>query len=312
VADRLLLLDSASLYFRAFFGVPETMKAPDGTPVNAVRGFLDMVATLVTQRRPRRLVACWDEDWRPAFRVAALPSYKAHRLANPALGTEETPPGLDPQVPVIADVLAAFGIPRLGGPGLEADDVAATLAARATASGPADVEVVTGDRDLFQLVDDAAGVRVLYTGRGVRNLEIVDQARLRAKYDVADGHGYADLAVLRGDPSDGLPGVPGVGEKTAAALLRRYGTLEKLLEALDAGAADLRSGPGRKLLAARDYLAAAPVVVRVVRDAALPVVDDTLPPTPVDPDALVALADRWGIESSIARLVEAISAAAHP
>jgi 5'-3' exonuclease len=305
--DRLLLLDSASLYFRAFFGVPESVKAPDGTPVNAVRGFLDMVATLVTQRRPRRLVACWDEDWRPAFRVAALPSYKAHRLANAALGTEETPPGLEPQVPVIADVLAAFGIPRVGGPGLEADDVAGTLATRATASGPGDVDVVTGDRDLFQLVDDDAGVRVLYTGRGVRNLEIVDEARLREKYDVPNGAGYADLAVLRGDPSDGLPGVPGIGQKTAAALLNRYGSLEKLLEALDDGDADLRAGPGRRLLAARDYLAAAPVVVRVVRDAPLPDVDDRLPPTPVDPEALVALADRWGISSSVARLVEAIS-----
>ena len=305
--DRLMLLDAASLYFRAFFGVPESVKAPDGTPVNAVRGFLDMVATLVTQRRPRRLVACWDDDWRPAFRVAALPSYKAHRVANPALGTEETPAALEPQIPVIADVLAAFGIARVGGPGLEADDVAGTLATRAAASGHADVDVVTGDRDLFQLVDDDAGVRVLYTGRGVRNLEIVDEARLREKYGIANGAGYADLAVLRGDPSDGLPGVPGVGEKTAAALITRYGTLEALLEALDAGAADLRSGPGRKLLAARDYLAAAPVVVRVVRDAPLPDVDDRLPPTPVDPDALVALADRWGISSSVARLVEAIS-----
>jgi 5'-3' exonuclease len=305
--DRLMLLDSASLYFRAFFGVPESVKAPDGSPINAVRGFLDMVATLVTQRRPRRLVACWDEDWRPAFRVAALPSYKAHRVANPALGTEETPAALEPQVPVIADVLAAFGIPRVGGPGLEADDVAGTLATRAAASGPADVDVVTGDRDLFQLVDDDAGIRVLYIGRGVRNLEIVDVARLREKYDVPNGPGYADLAVLRGDPSDGLPGVPGVGQKTAAALLNRYGSLERLLEALDAGAADLHSGPGRKLLAAREYLAAAPVVVRVVRDAPLPDVDDRLPLTPVDHDALVALADRWGIESSISRLVQAIS-----
>ena len=148
---------------------------------------------------------------------------------------------------------------------------------------------------------------MLYTGRGVRNLEIVDEARLREKYDVPNGAGYADLAVLRGDPSDGLPGVPGVGEKTAAALLNRYGSLEKLLEALDGGDADLRAGPGRKLLAARDYLAAAPVVVRVVRDAPLPDVDDRLPPTPVDSDALVALADRWGISSSVARLVEAIS-----
>ena len=305
--DRLMLLDSASLYFRAFFGVPESMKAPDGTPVNAVRGFLDMVATLVTRRRPERLVACWDDDWRPAFRVAALPSYKTHRLDDPAAGTEETPAALAPQVPVIVDVLAAFGIARLGGPGLEADDVAATLATRATAAGPSDVDVVTGDRDLFQLVDDAGGVRVLYTGKGVRNLEIVDEARLHEKYGVRGGVAYADLAALRGDPSDGLPGVPGVGEKTAAALINRYGTLEKLLAALDAGEPDLTKGPGRRLLAARDYLSAAPVVVRVVRDAPLPEVDDRLPPTPADPEALVALADRWGIESSISRLVQAIS-----
>src|SRR4051812_13761509 len=161
-----------------------------------------MIATLLTMRRPDRLVACWDEDWRPAFRVAALPSYKAHRLADAALGTEVTPPGLLPQIPIIIDVLAAFGIPRIGGPGLEADDVAGTLATRAAAAGRADVDVVTGDRDLFQLVDDDAGVRVLYTGRGVRNLEIIDEARLREKYDIPNGAGYADLAVLRGDPSD--------------------------------------------------------------------------------------------------------------
>jgi 5'-3' exonuclease len=307
VPARLMLLDSASLYFRAFFGVPESVTAPDGTPTNAVRGFLDMISTLVARRRPARLVACWDEDWRPAFRVAALPSYKAHRLADAALGTEETPPGLTPQVPIISDVLAAFGIARVGGPGLEADDVAGTLASREAASGTADVDVVTGDRDLFQLVDDDAGIRVLYIGRGVRNLEIVDEARLREKYGVADGAAYADLAVLRGDPSDGLPGVAGIGEKTAAALLARYGSLDALLAALDTGNADLRSGPGRRLLAAREYLAAAPSVVRVVRDAPLATVDDRLPPTPADPDALVALADRWGISSSIARLVEAIS-----
>jgi 5'-3' exonuclease len=302
-----MLLDSASLYFRAFFGVPESVKAPDGTPTNAVRGFLDMVATLVTRRRPARLVACWDDDWRPAFRVAALPSYKAHRLADAARNIEQTPPALDAQVPIISDVLEAFGIARLGGPGLEADDVAGTLAAREAAKGGADVDVVTGDRDLFQLVDDAAGVRVLYTGKGVRNLEIVDEARLREKYGVPDGDAYADLAVLRGDPSDGLPGVAGIGEKTAAGLLARYGTLEALLAALDGGDRDLRSGPGRRLLAARDYLAAAPAVVRVVRNAGLPEVDDRLRATPADPEQLLALADRWGIESSIARLVEAIS-----
>ena len=173
---KLMLLDSASLYFRAFFGVPDSFTAPDGTPINAVRGFLDMIATLLTMRRPDRLVACWDDDWRPAFRVAAIPSYKTHRLTAGSQVVEESPPALTPQVPVIADLLAALGIARVGCPGYEADDVMGTLAERSAAAGRGPVEVVTGDRDLFQLVDDEREVRVLYVGRGVRNLEVVDQA----------------------------------------------------------------------------------------------------------------------------------------
>jgi len=309
-----MLLDSASMYFRAFHGVPESITAPDGTPVNAVRGFLDMISTLVTQRRPGRLVACWDDDWRPAFRVAAIPSYKAHRVANRARNIEEVPAALVPQVAVIEEVLAAFGIARVGAAGLEADDVIGTLATRDAAAAaadpsgdPADVEVVTGDRDLFQLVDDAAAVRVLYIGRGVRNLEIVDQARLAEKYGVPTGQAYADLAVLRGDPSDGLPGVAGIGEKTAAALMARHGDLEGLLAAVRDGSPDVAPGVTRKLAAAADYIAVAPSVVQVVRDAPIPPVDDDLLPTPRDPQALVALAARWGIESSLSRLVEALS-----
>ncbi|WP_425560272.1 5'-3' exonuclease, partial [Kineococcus glutinatus] len=196
--DTLLLLDAASLYYRAFHGVPESVRAPDGTPVNAVRGFCDTVAMLVREHAPQRLVACWDDDWRPAFRVAALPSYKAHRVG--ADGGEETPAALGPQVPLLAEVLAAAGIARVGAAGFEADDVIATLAARAVAAGRA-VDVVTGDRDLFQLVDDAARVRVLYTGRGLKRLEVVDDGALAARYGVRGGRGYADLAVLRGDPS---------------------------------------------------------------------------------------------------------------
>ena len=111
---KLMLLDSASLYFRAFFGVPDSFTAPDGTQINAVRGFLDMIATLLTMRRPDRMVACWDDDWRPAFRVAAIPSYKTHRLTAGSQVVEESPPALTPQVPVIADVLAALGIARVG------------------------------------------------------------------------------------------------------------------------------------------------------------------------------------------------------
>jgi 5'-3' exonuclease len=316
MSERLMLLDSASLYFRAFFGIKETVLAPDGTPVNAVRGFLDMVATLVARRRPDRLVACWDDDWRPAFRVAAIPSYKSHRLADPSTGlgpgAEDSPPGLDVQVPIIVEALAALGITRLGGAGLEADDVIGTLATREVTGGRVgDVDIVTGDRDLFQLVDDAAGVRVLYTGKGVRNLEIVDQGYLEGRYGIGSGLGYAAMAALRGDPSDGLPGVPGIGEKTAAALVSRYGDLERLrAAALDAGS-DLSPAVRRRLGEASDYLDVAMTVVGVVRDADLPSPDDVLPPTPPDHDALVAFARRWGLDSPVARVVEALSSSGH-
>jgi 5'-3' exonuclease len=301
-----MLLDSASLYFRAFFGVPDTFTAPDGTPVNAVRGFLDMIATLVTMRRPDRLVACWDDDWRPAFRVAAVPSYKTHRLTAGSAVVEESPPGLTPQVPVIVDLLAAMGIARVGAAGFEADDVMGTLAERAAAVGAGPVEVVTGDRDLFQLVDDEREVRVLYVGRGVRNLEVVDQAWLQRKYGVATGSAYADMATLRGDPSDGLPGVPGVGEKTAAGLLTKFDGLAEIRAA--AAVQDPRIAPGlaAKIRAAEDYLESAAVVVGVVRDAGVPAVDDALPTVPADIAGLAELADRWGVRSSVNRVLAAL------
>lgn len=307
-ARPLLLLDTASLYFRAFFGVPENVRADDGTPVNAVRGLLDMMTRLVTARRPGRLVACWDADWRPAFRVAAIPSYKAHRLSPD--GGEEIPSALAPQVPVIAEVLDALGVARIGVPGYEADDVIGALTARESARPPAErspVEIVTGDRDLFQLVDDDADVRVLYTVKGIGELEAVDEARLAARYAVSGGQGYADMAVLRGDPSDGLPGVPGIGEKTAVALLRRYGDLAGVVEAAASGDPGLTASQRTRLVQARDYLAVAPGVVQVARELPLPVVDDALPLAPADPERLMALADRWRLASSLTRLVDALA-----
>lgn len=299
----LMLLDSASLYFRAFHGIPETVQAPDGSPVNAVRGFVDMVAQLVRTRRPARLVACLDADWRPAFRVAALPSYKAHRVGP--YGGEAEPPGLTPQVPVILAVLAAVGIAAVGVPGYEADDVIGALAHHADEP----VEVVSGDRDLFQVVRDAPAVRVLYTGKGVAKLEIFGPAEVAAKYGIP-GRGYADFAILRGDPSDGLPGVPGVGERTAAALISRFGSLEGILAALEAGGTDgFPAGSRTKLLAAREYLQAAPTVVRVCTDLPLPAYDDALPAAPADPVALVELGERWALDSSLNRLLAALQTA---
>jgi 5'-3' exonuclease len=290
-----MLLDTASLYYRAFYGMPETVTAPDGMPVNAIRGLLDAIARLVRDYRPSRLVACLDADWRPAFRTAAIPAYKQHR-AEPD-GSEQTPPGLAVQVPLITQVLIASGIALAEHDGYEADDVIATLATRATQP----VDVVTGDRDLFQLVDDGRGVRVLYTVKGLSRLEPVTEAEVARKYDIP-GDRYADFAVLRGDPSDGLPGVPGIGEKTAGTLIRAFGDLGALKDALDKGHGGFPPGTRKKLEAARDYLDVAPPVVRTATDVPLPGdIDGTLPAVPADQQALTEIGAELGLGSSLAR-----------
>jgi 5'-3' exonuclease len=300
VAGQLTLLDAPALWYRAFHGVPDSIRSPHGEPVNAVRGFLDLTGRVVRETRPARLVAAIDLDWRPAFRVQAVPSYKTHRaLAN---GAEAEPDGLAPQVGVILEVLDALGVPVVGAEGYEADDVLGTLATRDHGA----VDVVTGDRDLLQLVDDSRPIRVLYA---VEKMRPYDEAAVSAKHGIP-GRAYADFAVLRGDPSDGLPGVKGVGEKTAAALVSRFGSIEGILEALDRGDVDgFPAGARAKLEEARDYLAVAPAVTRVVRDLPLPELDDALPRAPRDPEALVAVCDRWGLDGPLNRFLAALEAA---
>ncbi len=300
-----MLLDTASLYFRAFFGVPDSVRAPDGTPVNAVRGLLDFITRLVGDYRPTHLACCWDNDWRPQWRVELIPSYKAHRVEYVVPGApdvEVVPDPLEAQIPVIVEVLEAFGIAIVGADGYEADDVIGTLA---TGAGMP-VDVVTGDRDLFQLVDDDAEVRILYTARGVGRHERMTNAVVREKYGI-DGRQYADFAALRGDASDGLPGVAGIGEKTAATLLGRFGDLQGIVAASLDPESDLAPGPRRKLKDAADYLLVAPKVVEVARDIDLGSPDLRLPRTPKDPDSLVALSDTWGLGGSVTRLVETLT-----
>ena len=297
----LLAVDAPSLYFRAFHGIPEkAAQTPAGEPVNAIRGFLDMLAQLIRTRRPDRLVCALDASWRPAWRVELVPSYKKHRVAHGDV--EEVPASLERQVPVLLEVLAAIGIPAFGVDGYEADDVLGTLAA----TQPAPVEVVSGDRDLFQLVDDARGTRLLYCGRGVAKLEDADEALVQAKYGVP-ARWYADFAAMRGDPSDGLPGVAGVGEKTAARLIERYGGVEQILAALDDRDAGFAPGVRIKLDAARDYLAKALPVCKVALDVPLPAFEPALPKAPRDGDALLALAERWNLAGSARRLVDALA-----
>ncbi len=298
--ERLMLLDTASLYFRAFFGVPDTVTAPDGTPVNAVRGLLDFITRLVDEYEPTHLACCWDNDWRPQWRVDLLPSYKAHRVVAPRSDDpdiEEVPDPLERQIPLIVASLEAFGIAIVGADHYEADDVIGTLA---TGAGMP-VDIVTGDRDLFQLVDDDAEVRVLYTARGVGKHERVDDAWVRAKYDV-NANQYAAFATLRGDSSDGLPGVAGVGDKTAAVLLNRFGDLEAIIAAALDPDGDMGPGPRGKIKAAADYLEVAPKVVAVARDIDLGTPDLALPASPVEPEMLAAIAEQWGLTSPVERL----------
>jgi len=280
-----LLIDSSSVMFRAFFGLPVTaFKAPNGQPVNAVRGFLDMLARLVTDRKPRAIVVATDEDWRPAFRVDVIPSYKTARLERGAM-----PPELEPQEPIIRAVLKAIGVDVIGAPGFEAEDVIASLLPEISGK----VEIVTGDRDLFSLVRDP-DVCVLYTQQGIGRLLVVDEAEVERRYGIP-GRSYGDFAVLRGDPSDGLPGVPGVGEKTAAQLVRRYKDLDGIVAS------------GRLGESANAYIQRARRVGVPVSIAPVGPPKAIRPLKPKDPQALARLNETYGIGGSTERLVRALA-----
>ena len=268
------------MMFRAFFGNKRNDRAPDGRSVNAVTGTLDALARLVEARRPRSLAVATDEDWRPAFRVEALPTYKSHRVAEPV------PPGLVPQLPLIEAALKAIGVNVIGKPGAEAEDVIASLARKVDPP----IEVYSGDRDLFAIVRDPDLV-VLYPEK--TGLAVVDEAEIEKRYGIP-GRSYAEFAILRGDPSDGLPGVPGVGAKTAASYVRRYQNLDALLASLDWSDAT------------RDYIARARTVVMPVENLDLPDPRPGLPLEPADPAGLEKMNRELGIGSSSSRLLNAL------
>lgn len=309
----LVLLDGASMWFRSYFGVPSSITAPDGRPVNALRGFLDAVATVITRERPRRLVVCRDDDWRPQWRVDLIPSYKSHRVVeeNPAgePDVEEVPDDLTPQVDMIMEILDAFGIPTAGAKECEADDVLGTLA---SGEKKDPVVVVSGDRDLLQLVrDKPVPVRVLYLGKGLAKAIKWGPEEVADTYGVPldrAGPAYVELALLRGDPSDGLPGVPGIGEKTAATLLAQHGSLESILAAAQDPRSKMSKAHRNKLLAATDYIERAGPVVRVATDADIDwsTDGDTLPLAARHPRKVADLAERYGVSSSIGRLQAAL------
>lgn len=291
-----MAFDTSYLYFRAFFGVPATFRSPEGMPVNAVRGTLDFITRLVDQYSPDDIVCAWDDDWRPGWRVDLVPSYKAHRLVDPGdPDTEIVDDDLSVQVPFIREALAALGVQVIGSPDHEADDVLASLARQYDGTSL----IVTGDRDLFQLVDDATSI--VYIARGVAKHELVTPEVLDGKYALSPDR-YVDFAVLRGDPSDGLPGVKGIGDKSAATLVTRYPTLEAMIEAAIDKESGMSPSMRAKLLADVDYLGRAREVVTAVDDLELP----RLSSGPFDPEVALALGERLGLGGSMTRIVQLI------
>ena len=302
----LLLLDSASLWYRAFYGLPQSMVSPSGQPVNAIRGYLDSIARMAVTYQPDRIVACLDGDWRPSWRTDLIPEYKANRIE------EESDDGslsdaaeeleiLEAQVPVIMEVLDAIGIPLIGIDDYEADDVIATLSVRE----PGPTFIVTGDRDLFQLIDDKRKVKVAYIAKGISQHELVDLKWIKNKYEIP-GDRYALFATFRGDPSDGLPGARGIGPKGAATIANSFATIEEVIEAANNSNSKLSASLQKKILESAEYLRKAEIVVNCVDDLRLPKGPFNLPKKVLNSKALEILAKSYGIDSSVKRLLSAL------
>jgi 5'-3' exonuclease len=292
-----LLLDVSSLMYRAFFAMGDTVATKDGRPVGAVHGYLDMVERLARKRSPDEIVHCYDHEWRPTRRTDIYPGYKANR--------PDEPPVLTAQFEMLRMVLDLAGQEQAQTPGWEAEDAIGALCA---AAAPGDrTEIVSGDRDLIQLVEDP-NVKLLYTVRGVSNLAEFDEAGVFEKYGVKPQQ-YAEFAILRGDPSDELPGVKGVGEKTALALMQTYGSIDPML-ADAAGDGPYKPGPLEKKPALRvklresvDYIAAMRRLVPVNAEAMLDRWNGER-----DEETLHMVCEDLGVDGPMKRLLAAMGA----
>lgn len=296
----LLAIDSASLWYRAYYGMPDTLTSPDGEPINALKGFIDAVARLANQYQPDRIAICLDGDWRPSWRVELFPDYKLNRVDDS--GEEEEPDLLTPQIPLILDFFDACGIAIIGHDDYEADDVIATLAE----CEPGPVRIVTGDRDLFQLVDDARNTKVVYLAKGISAHDLVDEKWIESKYSIP-GSRYGLFAMIRGDASDGLPGIRGIGEKGAATLARHFSDMNELISAAQNGNSNLPEPLRKKLIADIAYAEKATRLVSCVRDIRLPKIDLRIPNHAKDEKALELLSDRYALKSSTSRLKAALN-----
>lgn len=293
-----LVLDTATLYYRAYFALPETMTAPDGFPNNAVRGTISMLTRLVTRHQTADVIACWDDDWRPAWRVELVPEYKAHRLADDA----EVPDTLGPQVTGLADIFDALGIPRIGRANYEADDVIASV----TAHGATERIVVTNDRDLVQVIHDERQVRLhMMVPGGLDAWPLLDEKAAHERFGV-EPRQYVDMAVLRGDPSDGLPGAPGIGVKTAIRLIQAFGDLDGVLRAALNATAPLTPRLAQTLCEHAESLRAAHTVATAVTTLNIPTT--ALSRRPIRPRLLTQLTAEWGVERLVDEFCSALDA----
>lgn len=296
----LMLLDSASLWYRAYFGMPDTLVSPTGQPVNAIRGYLDMTSRLLVKYQPNRIVACLEGDWRPSWRVELFPDYKLNRLDEE--GAEEEPDTLGPQIPILLDVLDALGIPLLGVDDYEADDLMATFSVKQ----PGPVRIVTGDRDLFQLADDKRDVKIVYLAKGISNHDLVDLKWIQDKYQIP-GDRYALFAMIRGDSSDGLPGIKGIGEKGAMLIANLFKTMPEVMQAAAGADERLSANIRKKLLENSQYAAISPKLVGCALDVAIPEMEISMPKKPKSLEKIVKLKDEFGLGTSIDRIMSALN-----
>jgi 5'-3' exonuclease len=295
----LMLLDSASLWYRAYFGMPDTLVSPSGLQVNAIRGYLDMTSKLINLYKPNRIVACLEGDWRPSWRVELFPDYKMNRLDES--GEEEEPDTLSPQIPILLDLLEALGFPMLGVDDYEADDLMATLAV----NQPGPVRIVTGDRDLFQLVDDKRDVKVVYLAKGIANHDLVDLKWIEQKYEIP-GDRYGLFAMIRGDASDGLPGIKGIGEKGAASIAKQFTNLHEVMKAASNDDERLTANIRKKLLENAEYARIAPKLVGCATDVSIPEMKIDLPNKPLDTQKIQDIKEEFGLGTSVDRIMNAL------
>ena len=295
----LMLLDSASLWYRAYFGMPDTLVSPSGLQVNAIRGYLDMTSKLINLYKPNRIVACLEGDWRPSWRVELFPDYKMNRLDES--GEEEEPDTLSPQIPILLDLLEALGLPMLGVDDYEADDLMATFAV----NQPGPVRIVTGDRDLFQLVDDKRDVKVVYLAKGIANHDLVDLKWIEQKYEIP-GDRYGLFAMIRGDASDGLPGIKGIGEKGAASIAKQFTNLDDVMEAATNDDERLTTNIRKKLLESAEYAKIAPKLVGCATDVSIPEMKIDLPKKPLDTKKIQEIKEQFGLGTSVDRIMNAL------